>query len=189
MKIKYFSSRLWIFILLIHAFSYGFFMLLPISQASGQEIRAKVSSPAYDLTLKGLLSHTVREVGVKDIKSLDSYQILDSRELKEFQVSHIPGGKWVGYDDFNMERIEKLGLDKNKPVLLYCSVGYRSEKIGEKLKAAGFKEVCNLYGGIFEWVNEGKPLVDGQGKPTEKVHAYDKLWGSWVKKGEKVYEK
>jgi 3-mercaptopyruvate sulfurtransferase SseA len=66
-------------------------------------------------------------------------------------------------------------------------VGYRSEKISEKLKQAGFKDVSNLYGGIFEWVNQGNPVVDENGKITDNIHAYSKTWGVWLNKGVKVY--
>lgn len=187
MKIKYFAPKVGIFMLMIHAASHCLFMLFSPFHANGQPPQPKVESKAFNLTLKGLLSHSVEEIGVSEVKNLENYQILDTREWEEYQVSHIPGGKWVGYDDFQPERVEKLGLDKEKPVLLYCSVGYRSEKIGEKMKEMGYKNVLNLYGGIFEWSNAQKALQDSTGKSTRKVHAYSKAWGVWVKKGEKVY--
>ncbi|MEZ4984799.1 MAG: rhodanese-like domain-containing protein [Saprospiraceae bacterium] len=64
---------------------------------------------------------------------------LDARERKEFEVSHLPGAHFIGYDDFDLSRVEKL--DKGREVIVYCSVGYRSEKITEKLLAAGFTNV------------------------------------------------
>jgi len=33
---------------------------------------------------------------------------------------------------------------------VYCSLGIRSEVIAKKLKKAGYTNVFNLYGGIFE---------------------------------------
>ena len=48
--------------------------------------------------------------------------------------------------------------------------------------------VYNLYGGLFEWVNQGKEVVKPNGETTETVHAYSKSWGIWLKKGEKVYQ-
>lgn len=73
-------------------------------------------------------------------------------------------------------------------VIVYCSVGYRSERIGEKLQDAGFINVQNLYGGIFKWVNEGMPVYNSIG-PTKQVHGYSRSWGVWLQKGEKVYGK
>ena len=62
-----------------------------------------------------------------------------------------------------------------------------SEKIADKIKNAGFKDVHNLYGGIFEWKNEEFPLVDINGEETEQVHVYSKRWGKWLRNGEKIY--
>jgi 3-mercaptopyruvate sulfurtransferase SseA len=50
------------------------------------------------------------------------------------------------------------------------------QKTAEKLKAAGFSQVMNLYGSIFEWVNRGYPLAGAQ---PGKVNTYSKEWGSW----------
>ncbi|NBP69657.1 MAG: rhodanese-like domain-containing protein, partial [Cytophagia bacterium] len=93
----------------------------------------------------------------------------------------------VGYEDFNIENVKDL--DKKTPIVVYCSVGYRSEKVTEKLKQAGFTNVSNLYGGIFEWINQGYKVVDSNEKETNNVHAYNKTWGIWLSKGNKVYDK
>jgi len=152
----------------------------------GQSSEVKVKSPAFDQTIQMLIDQSVPLMGVDSLsKTYRSVQLLDAREKREFKVSHIEGATWVGYDDFNATRLKKL--DKKQPVVVYCSVGYRSEKIGEKLKELGFEDVSNLYGGIFEWSNQGYPLVDKSGEATQKVHAYDQIWGVWLEKGEKVY--
>lgn len=145
-----------------------------------------VKSNAYNLTLKTLLAHTVTEISVDSlVKVQNDVTLLDARELGEYQVSHIKNAIHVGYDNFDSTAV--LNLDKSKPVVVYCSVGYRSEKISEKLLKMGFKNVSNLYGGIFEWKNQGQAVVNKNGE-TEKVHAYSKTWGVWLKKGEKVYK-
>jgi len=111
--------------------------------------------------------------------------IIDTREKDEFEVSHIKGAKWVGFENFEMASV--ADLPKNTPIILYCSVGVRSEKIGKQLKEAGFKEVYNLYGGIFQWINEGNPVYRNEIQ-TSKIHPYSPAWGFWLKKGKKVYE-
>ncbi len=118
---------------------------------------------------------------------LDRYTLLDAREEEEFNVSHIKGAHYVGFSHFDQKKVSKI--DKDEPVVVYCSVGYRSERIGEKLKKMGFETVYNLYGGIFEWKNQGYQVENQEGKETQKVHAYSKKWGKWLKAGEKVYEK
>lgn len=148
---------------------------------------AQVSSGSYNTMLKTLLKHSVPEITVDSLeKCIGNVILLDARELAEYNVSHITGARHVGYDNFSMQTV--AGIAKDRHIVVYCSVGYRSEKITEKLKAAGFTQVSNLYGGIFEWVNQGNKVVDNSGKPTTKVHAYSKTWGVWLTRGEKVYE-
>lgn len=144
-----------------------------------------VESKEFSLVLGSLLSHSVKEVGVNEIDSNEEMVFLDAREKREYEVSHIKDAIWVGYDNFKIEPLK--GLDKSKKVVVYCSVGYRSEKISEKLVAKGFTNVFNLYGGIFEWKNAGKKVYNSEGNETENIHAYDKLWGRWLRNGNKVY--
>jgi len=116
---------------------------------------------------------------------LDKAIILDSREKEEYEVSHIHEAKWIGYENFNMDKM--ANIPKDQPIVVYCSVGVRSQRIGIQLKEAGYKDVYNLYGGIFHWVNEGEPVYLA-GIKTSKVHAFSPAWGIWLKKGEKVYK-
>ncbi|MEM1324882.1 MAG: rhodanese-like domain-containing protein [Bacteroidota bacterium] len=164
------------------AFSITVFTFLT---ACTQPTDARIEKKTYDKMLQKLLSHTVPEVSVSEAKQLKDAVFLDAREPEEYQVSHIAKAQFVGYDHFDMKTVK--GIDKNQKIVVYCSVGYRSEKISEQLLAAGFTDVSNLYGGIFEWKNQDQEVVDAQGK-TEKVHAYDRLWGVWLKEGEKVYK-
>ncbi len=113
--------------------------------------------------------------------------ILDAREPEEFRVSHIKGALNVGYNDFSPEEKSVQKLNKSGPVIVYCSVGIRSEKIGEKLKKAGFTNLKNLYGGIFEWKNKGFPVVDSTGQSTENIHIFGKMWGQYLSAGNPVY--
>ncbi len=146
----------------------------------------KVESNAYAIMLKGLLSHTVPERSATEaFAKKESAIFIDAREKKEYKVSHIKNSIWVGYDYLNLKPMKKLAKDTE--IIVYCSVGYRSEKVAEKLKEKGFTNVSNLYGGIFEWKNNDFPIVNDNQDTTEKVHAYNKVWGIWLNKGEKVY--
>ena len=146
---------------------------------------SQVKSGAFRLMLKDLLRHSVPEISVS-VAARDSASIifLDAREPREYGVSHLNGAIHVGYDAFSVAQLPPL--DKNSRIVVYCSVGYRSEKVSEQLLAAGFTRVANLYGGIFEWVNRGFPVYNDKGR-THAVHAYDKKWGVWLERGEKVY--
>lgn len=127
-------------------------------------------------------------ISVETLAMLKSDAILlDAREQKEYDVSHLEDAVYVGYNKFNLKKtIPKLPKDKNTKIVVYCSLGIRSETVAHKLINAGYTNVYNLYGGIFKWKNSDFQVVDTLGQPTEKVHAFDKKWGKWLKKGEKV---
>jgi rhodanese-related sulfurtransferase len=139
----------------------------------------------YKKMLDTLLNHSVPEVAVNEFQD-NAVIFLDSRELEEYTVSKIKTATWVGYDDFSMSRVKDI--PKDSEIIVYCSVGYRSEKIAEKLIHEGYSNVSNLYGGIFEWVNNNRPIVDAQEQSTNKIHAYDRIWGLWLNEGKKVYK-
>lgn len=105
--------------------------------------------------------------------------LLDVRSEEEFSVSHIPGA--VRADDQIEDQLRQMGVTKDSEIVLYCSVGYRSAKLAEKLSAAGFSQVRNLDGSIFAWTNEGRPLVNANG-PTTSAHPYNRKWGRFLEK-------
>ena len=115
--------------------------------------------------------------------TVTDYLFLDAREPKEFEVSHLEGAKSIGYDKLDFSALE--GTSQDQPIVVYCSIGYRSNEVAAKLVEKGYSNVYNMYGGIFYWINHDKPLVDRQGI-TEKVHGYNRLWSKWVKKGEVI---
>ena len=161
-------------------------MSLGLLLTTGTVSLAQTTSKAYGAMLETVYKKSVPLLTVAELKKMQHVVLLDTRTKTEYDVSHLPNARWVGYDDFELKRVQEIPKQAN--VVLYCSVGYRSERIGEKLLAAGYQHVHNLYGSLFEWVNEGNPVVDKQGKPTQRVHAYSRLWGIWLKRGEKVYE-
>ena len=114
--------------------------------------------------------------------------LLDAREQKEYDVSHLENAICVGYDKFKLkETLAKLPEDKNAKIVVYCSLGIRSETVAHKIIEAGYTNVYNLYGGIFEWKNTNFQVIDTLGNATEKVHTFNKDWSKWLKKGKKVY--
>lgn len=150
--------------------------------------RPKLSNTEFDHKLEKLLSFSVPLIGVKELKNIQpEVHIFDTRNIEEYEVSHIPGAAYLGYQSFDRKLLEQI--PKNDTIVLYCSVGYRSEKIGEQLLKMGYSKVFNLYGSLFEWANQNYPLEDKDGKPTNKVHTYNRNWGQWVKadKVEKIW--
>tara|TARA_B100000768_G_scaffold179381_1_gene196947 strand:+ start:1240 stop:1734 length:495 start_codon:yes stop_codon:yes gene_type:complete len=119
---------------------------------------------------------------------LNDVLLFDAREKVEFETSHIKNALFVGYDKFNLEKTNNKIPNKNDKIIVYCSLGIRSSTIAIKLKKAGYTNVLNLYGGIFEWKNSGYRVYNRDEKETEKVHTYKQEWSKWLLKGEKKYE-
>ena len=102
-------------------------------------------------------------------------QILDVREQAEFDVSHLDGAALVSPNASAQDILTKL--DPNRPIVVYCSVGYRSSKLATRLIKAGRRDVSNLEGSIFAWANEARPLVTADGTGTKLVHPFDAHYG------------
>ncbi|MCB0445038.1 MAG: rhodanese-like domain-containing protein, partial [Gelidibacter sp.] len=77
--------------------------------------------------------------------------LVDARNREEFEVSAIASAKHINSHPFSFEEFEKSFPNKNELIIVYCSLGVRSEDFAEKLKKIGYTQVKNLYGGIFEW--------------------------------------
>lgn len=99
--------------------------------------------------------------------------LLDARGPDEFAVSHLPGAVRIDPDTPNLDAVD---LTTGGPIVVYCSIGWRSGTIAEALLETGATDVYNLRGGIFGWANEGRPVVR-DGAPADLVHPYDALWG------------
>ncbi len=109
----------------------------------------------------------------------ESILLIDARAKEEFQISHISGAKNIPY---NIKRLKHLtDIKPDSPIVVYCSVGYRSSILARKLHELGFKKVYNLEGSIFKWANEEKPLVHEK-TTVYKVHPYNTNWGKLLEK-------
>ncbi len=137
--------------------------------------------------LKQFNNNSVSYITVNELKNKENFTLLDAREVSEFNVSHLKNAQFVGFEKFNSKKIKKNYQNFNATIVVYCSLGVRSEKIGEKLLKMGYKNVFNLYGGIFEWKNQNLPVFDSSENQTENVHAFSKEWSKYLLKGNKVY--
>jgi rhodanese-related sulfurtransferase len=148
---------------------------------------ASFSQKKLETVLKQMNKSTVPYIHVKEIANQDSIIFLDAREWNEYEVSKIAGATYVGFNNFDIETVTNLITDKKKKIVVYCSIGVRSGKVATDVRKAGYKNVYNLWGGIFEWKNEGNVVVDAADQPTDKVHTFSKKWSAYLKKGTKVY--
>lgn len=111
--------------------------------------------------------------------------ILDARSEEEYAVSHLAAARRLEIPSHLSAEPESTAqalqeVSKHIPIVVYCSVGYRSAKVAQQLAQAGFSDVFNLEGGVFQWVNEDRSLTHN-GQPTQLVHPYNAAWGALLK--------
>lgn len=114
----------------------------------------------------------------------DDVVLFDVREQDEFAVSHLANAILVSPEIDSEEFVQRFSQQiEGKRVYFYCSVGYRSsaliDRLSAELKDAGVMEAKNVEGGIFKWHNEEKPLVQGSTN-TSYVHPYNFFWGRYI---------
>lgn len=104
--------------------------------------------------------------------------VLDARTEIEYKVSSL--ARAVQIDPYRPSLRPLQALTKQSPVVVYSSAGYRGARVASWLQRMGYGNVANLSGGIFAWVNEGRPIFRGE-TPVAQVHPYDQKWGHLVK--------
>ncbi len=163
-----------------------FLIIIGLALISQEGIsQKKVENGSFNTLLNIILKHDVKEITIPEAGKKKDVLFIDTREKKEYDVSHIMHAVYVGYEDFNLSSLAYI--PKEREIIVYCSIGKRSEEISQKLVKAGYNNISNLYGGIFEWVNQGNKVVDLNNAVTNRVHAYGKFWGRWLNKGVRVY--
>jgi rhodanese-related sulfurtransferase len=159
-------------------FRFGIFYLLLVFA------KTSTAQNTIEKTLERYNSGSVSYINADKLKlrleNNDSLILLDTRSLEEYNISHLKNAIWVGYKTFEESKVNNI--DKDAEVIVYCSVGVRSEKIGEELQSLGYKKVYNLYGGIFLWVNKGFPIYRKE-HLTNKIHSYNKKWAEYITNG------
>jgi rhodanese-related sulfurtransferase len=90
------------------------------------------------------------------MQSSSNLLVVDVRTTEEYVQGHLKGAINIPLSALPL-RIN--GLDRNRPILVYCQTGIRSAQASSFLVRAGFTKVYNLEGGITEWINSGYPTI------------------------------
>lgn len=105
-------------------------------------------------------------------------QLVDARSEEEFAVSHLPGARRI--DPESSAAAMLATLDPLRPVVVYCSAGYRGATLARRLQLFGRRDVWNLEGGIFAWANADYPL-EREGQAAPRVHPYSRIFARMLK--------
>ena len=105
------------------------------------------------------------EVSPSEAKQLidSGAQIIDVRTDVEYAAGHIPGSRHVLLAEVQSEA---EGMDREKPVILYCRSGDRSAMPAEAFAASGW-DAHSIAGGLEAWAAEGLELEPEGGTVAE----------------------
>lgn len=105
-------------------------------------------------------------------------QIVDARSEAEFAVSHLAGARRIDAKSTASDALS--AMEPGRPIVIYCSAGYRGATLARRLLRAGRREVWNLEGGIFAWANAGLP-IERDGQNAQEVHPYLRVFSRLLK--------
>jgi sodium/bile acid cotransporter 7 len=114
--------------------------------------------------------------GVKDIAPTEAMKLLktgsvlfvDTRTDAEMKISMLPQA--ISEEAY----LKNKGQYRDKKIVLYCTISYRSGKLAQSLKRQGM-DVYNLKGGLLAWVLEGGKVYN-QTDETKRIHVYGEKW-------------
>jgi hydroxyacylglutathione hydrolase len=100
---------------------------------------------------------TVRRMTAGELSAApDDVQLLDVRELSEWEDGHVPGSLHTPYHDLGRTLPE--GLDEHRPVAVMCNSGPRAAVAASLLKRQGFDDVIHVVeGGVKDLLREFQP--------------------------------
>lgn len=92
---------------------------------------------------------------MQSILEQEDVQVIDVRSAEEYDEVHIVNAQNI---DINSPTFDEdiIGLDKERPIILYCKGGGRSAKCAKKMQDAGFEKIYDLEGGISRWEHSDK---------------------------------
>jgi len=131
--------------------------------------KAKVEQmyAAVKADIKGVEDIAAKEV-MEKLKT-GEIVLLDVRSAKEMDVSRIPGAITA------KEFLDDRGKYKDKTVVAYCTIGYRSGKFAQQMQRQGIV-VKNLQAGLLGWTYAGGALIAPSGRQTNKLHLFGPDW-------------
>ncbi len=111
---------------------------------------------------------TVRNILPKEALSLKDAIYVDVRDEKEIKVSQIKNSIT------KKQLLDNLENYKDKKIISYCTIGYRSGKFTETLMGKKI-EAYNLKGGLLLWSHENLQVYNND-LVTNQIHVYDSPW-------------
>ncbi|HIJ88865.1 MAG TPA: rhodanese-like domain-containing protein [Desulfuromonadales bacterium] len=81
--------------------------------------------------------------------------LLDVRTPREYSQERLAGSVLIPISDLERRVTE---VPKDRPILVYCAVGGRSQPVARFLARKGYKDVYEMSDGIEGWKRNGFPV-------------------------------
>jgi len=127
-------------------------------------------------------------LGAPDLRVVDASYYLPGEGLdprREFEAQHIPGAVFFDIDDIKdpasdlphmvppphifSSKVRKLGLGDGLRLVIYDQRGiWSAPRVWWTFRYFGHDEVAVLDGGLPKWLNEGRPVEEGEAHPEER---------------------
>jgi rhodanese-related sulfurtransferase len=86
----------------------------------------------------------------------DAPLLVDVRNPDEYAQEHLANSQLMPLPELEKRWSE---LPKDRPILLYCLAGKRSQKAYDLLKAKGFADLHQITGGLTAWKEQRLPVL------------------------------
>lgn len=141
----------------LHLFSLCLILILPFTAfgediPSGAQIQAEAernTSKVTTVELNRMLEEELDMVLI-DIRTADEIRNM-AGTIDAPQNINIPRG-WLEF------RVQRIALEKNTPIVVYCGGGLRSPLAAETLQQMGYTDVKDYAEGYLGWKKAGLPI-------------------------------
>lgn len=107
------------------------------------------------------------------IDTNDKTLLVDVREDREMAVGYIRDTRFILVHLLGDE-IERLSVEKDSPVIIYCSSGGNSALAALILRDIGYKNAYSLEGGFNAWMEAGYEVVSQGHLTTDQLRRYSR---------------
>ncbi len=131
-------------------------------EAPFRRMRVRIKNEIVNMRMDNVrpLEKTGQRLSAMELKQwLDEkrdFIFLDTRNDYEIEIGKFAAAEHLSINMFNQfpEAVKQMPVDREKPMVMYCTGGIRCEKASVAALEAGFKEVYQLEGGILKYFEE-----------------------------------
>ncbi|KTD51170.1 rhodanese-like domain-containing protein [Legionella quateirensis] len=120
----------------------------------------KNHSPGF-LSLVDDAKKRIKEISPHNLKRMidnkEQITVIDIREDHELSDGYIPTSIHLSKGIIERD-IEQLIPDLHRPILVYCSGGFRCALVADALQKMGYTHIYSLNGGLRSWMDAGYPI-------------------------------